>query len=105
KRGYPSEKEIPGLLPAIWDRIEKRFEKIYPYWSYPTHVNNYRKYMTELANHCKTVIQDVPFRKYANKAYKILEKIYRYWPSNAGPKLLEYNEIMKYNRLAAKKKL
>ncbi len=105
ERGYPPENEIPGLLPTVWEKVTKKFDKIYRYWSYPASFPNYREYMKDMANHCKTIVKDVPFKKYASKAYRILEQIFKYWPSNAGSALIDYNEIMEFNRMVNSKKL
>ena len=105
KRGFPQEKEIPELLPFYWKRVSKMFEKVYPYWSYPTSFDHYREHMQEMCNHCKAIIQNVPFKKYGLKAYDILLKVYKYWPSQAGKELIGYFEINKMSREVSRKKL
>jgi len=105
RNGYPEEKEIPGLLPLYWERVRKMYEKIRPYWVYPNHFAGYVDYMKKMGSQCQAIVEQVPFRKYARPAYDLLNQMYAYWPSSAGPKVIEFQEIMRLNRLLSKKKL
>ncbi|HNV71314.1 MAG TPA: hypothetical protein PKO06_16545 [Candidatus Ozemobacteraceae bacterium] len=104
-KGYPPELEIPGLLPAYWERIRDKFNKIHPYWVFPDHFPGYRDFMKELASACQAVVENVPFKKYVSPAYRLLSDMYTYWPSKAGPKIIDFQEIMRLNRIAGNKKL
>jgi hypothetical protein len=105
RRGYPPDREIPGLLPLYWQYVEVMYRKIHPYFRYPDRFPNYREFMKTLASRCQAIVESVPFRKYAMPAYQILNEIYRYWPEKAGLKIIEFAEIMRLNRLASQKKL
>lgn len=105
KKGYPQEKEIPGLLPEVWARVLGIYKNIYPSWNFPNKYPNYRETMKEMANFCRSIIVEVPFKKYAQPAYKLISDIYRYWPAEAGPNILDYQELLKLNRTAGNKKL
>lgn len=105
KRGYPPEQEIPGLLPAYWQYIEVMYKKIHPFFRYPGKFNGFRDYMKDLAGRCQAVVENVPFKKYASTAYQILNDIYRFWQEDkVGPKIIDYREIMRLNRLVSEKK-
>jgi hypothetical protein len=106
RKGYPEDREIPGLLPAYWQYTEVMYKKVHPYWRYPAHLMNMRDLLKDLAGRCRSVVEDVPFKKYSSPAYEILNNIYRYWPEDKlGPKIIDYREIMTLSRLAAMKKL
>lgn len=105
QKGYPQAKEIPGLLPELWAKVLGMYEKIYPSWKFPNHYPNYRDDMKELANLCRSIVVEVPFKKYAQPAYKIISDIYTFWPSGAGLPIIDYAEVIKLNRLAGSKKL
>ncbi len=105
KKGYPQAKEIPGLLPEVWARVLAMYKTIHPYWNFPEKYPNYREDMKEMANFCRSIIVEVPFKKYAQPAYKLLSDIYRYWPAGAGSHIVDYQELIKLNRIAGNKKL
>jgi hypothetical protein len=105
KRGYPEAKEIPGLLSEYLGKIRRMQQKIQSHWQFPTHFPGYREHMKEMASCCQAVVEFVPFKKYANPAFRLLSDIYTYWPTNAGAKIIDYPEIMRLQALVMKKKL
>lgn len=105
KKGYPQAKEIPGLLPEFWSHVLGIYEKIRPYWTYPDKYANYRQEMKEMANLCRSIIIEVPCKKYAEPAYKLISDIYKYWPTSAGAKIIDYPELIKLSRIVGNKKL
>lgn len=106
QKGYPEDREIPGLLPAYWQYIEVMYKKVHPYWRYPSHLVNMRDLLKDLASRCRSVVENVPFRKYSSPAYEILSDIYKYWQEDKlGPKIIDYREIINLSRLVSQKKL
>jgi len=106
QKGYPADQEIPGLLPAYWQYIEVMYKKVHPYWRYPSHLANMRDLLKDLAARCRSVVENVPFKKYASPAYGVLNDIYKYWPEDKlGAKIIDYREIMNLSRIVSQKKL
>ncbi|PKL42205.1 MAG: hypothetical protein CVV41_15635 [Candidatus Riflebacteria bacterium HGW-Riflebacteria-1] len=106
QKGYPPEREIPGLMPAYWQYVEVMYKKIHPYWRYPTSLKGFSDMAKDLASRCRAIAEFVPFKKYASPAYQILSDIYRYWPEDKfGPKIIDYREIMRLSMIVSKKSL
>ncbi len=105
KRGFPEDREIPGLMPAYWQYIEVLYNKVHPYWRYPDRLAGFRDLLKDLTERCRSVVMNVPFKKYASPAYQILSDVYKYWPeSKLGAKIIDYREIMNLSRIVAGKK-
>jgi len=82
------------------------YKKVHPYWRYPSHLANMRDLLKDLASRCRSVIENVPFKKYSSPAYEILSDIYKYWPEDKlGAKIIDYSELRKLSRIVANKKL
>ncbi len=106
KKGYPADREIPGLLPAYWQHVEVMYKKIHPYWRYPDHLKGFRDLARDLASRCQAVVEFVPFKKYAAPAYEVLRTMHRYWQEDKiGPAIIDYREITRMGRLLSAKKL
>lgn len=106
QKGYPAEQEIPGLLPAYWQYVEVMYKKVHPYWRYPNKLVNMRDMLKDLAGRCRSIVENVPFKKYALPAYGVLNDIYKYWQEDKlGAKIIDYREIMNLSRIASQKKL
>ncbi|MFZ5953018.1 MAG: hypothetical protein ACOYXC_20110 [Candidatus Rifleibacteriota bacterium] len=106
QKGYPADQEIPGLLPAYWQYIEVMYKKVHPYWRYPSHLTNMRDLLKDLSARCRSVVENVPFKKYCRPAFEILNDVYKYWPEDKlGPKIIDYREIMNLSKITSQKKL
>lgn len=104
KKGFPADREIPGLLPAYWQYVEVMYKRVHPYWRYPNRFPDYRNFMKGLHSRCHAMVEFVPFKKYAKPAYLILSDMQRYWQENhSGPSLIDYSELMRLNRILGRK--
>jgi hypothetical protein len=92
----------PGLFSEYLKIQTQEWNQLARYCPYPNSLVDFEVRGKKLASNLCNVIKIVPEKKYRMLAYQILRDLYTYWPSQYEEKVISYNDVILYGRLAAR---